>query len=89
LTEPTLKGVVTCELGVLPLIAGRYHISLWLGDVHLDSHVEMDALSFEVIDRNLWAADRTPTSNMAPLWWPAKFRVNTHGPSLSLVGSKT
>jgi lipopolysaccharide transport system ATP-binding protein len=89
LTEPTLKGVVTCELGVLPLIAGRYHISLWLGDVHLDSHVEMDAISFEVIDRNLWAADRTPTSSAAPLWWPAKFRVYPDGPSLRLVGSNT
>lgn len=68
-------GRVACDLGVVPLVAGTYAVSLWFGDMAHDSHVEEGALSFEVVERDIWGLGRVPASGDALEWWPTRFMV--------------
>jgi lipopolysaccharide transport system ATP-binding protein len=71
------RGNVRCELGVLPLVGGTYSISLWFGDMAHDSHVIEGALSFEVIERDIWGLGRVPPSGDSLEWWPTRFKCQT------------
>jgi lipopolysaccharide transport system ATP-binding protein len=86
LPTPAAAGTIDCDLGVLPLAAGRYHVSLWLGETASDTHIEMDALTFEVIDHDLWKTGRMPPGNFAPLWWTTAFTATGAVPE-SLAGA--
>jgi lipopolysaccharide transport system ATP-binding protein len=71
----TRKGRIRCELGKVPLLAGVYSISLWFGDMAHDSHIVEGALSFEVIERDIWGMGRVPPSSDSLMWWPTKFAI--------------
>ena len=49
--EPAAAGEIVCDLGMVPLMPGRYVISLWLGDTAIDHHIELETLFFEVTAR--------------------------------------
>jgi lipopolysaccharide transport system ATP-binding protein len=66
-------GVIRCSFGTVPLMAGTYKMSLWFGTQHLDTHTALDALTFEVAERDCWGLGRTPPRNSSLLWWPADF----------------
>ena len=70
---PAYKGSIHCHLGIVPLMAGRYVISLFLGDQVHDSHVAEHALSFEVIERDIWGQGHVPPPRVSYLWWPTTF----------------
>ncbi len=71
---PVKKGVVSCKLGVLPLMEGRYNISLWFGSQSRVEHQHIeDALSFEVVERDIWGMGKLPTQRISQLWWPTVF----------------
>lgn len=74
---PVSKGTVLCDLGTVPLMPGRYAVSLFLGDApgH-DSHVVEHALWFEVIERDLWGTGQVPDRTAALMWWPTAFRFS-------------
>ena len=69
------EGVIRCDLGMVPLAAGRYSIDLYLGDLGEDTHIEQDALMFEVIERDLWGHGQVPPQNISCLWWPTTFEL--------------
>jgi hypothetical protein len=71
--EPSTSGVIKCELGVIPLVAGIYSISLWFGDMAHDSHIVESALTFEVVERDIWGLGRVPPRGDSLLWWPTTF----------------
>jgi lipopolysaccharide transport system ATP-binding protein len=74
----TSRGIITCDLARIPFMPGRYHVSLWFGVPAEDTHVELDALSFEVESCDVWGTGQAPP-NVSPFWWPAKFSTGGDG----------
>lgn len=72
--EPTSRGVIECDLGVIPLMPGRYSLSFWLGDIRHDHHAELEALFFEVTERDIWGLGQWPPP-VSFMWWPTIFRL--------------
>jgi lipopolysaccharide transport system ATP-binding protein len=71
------EGLVRCRLGVLPLMEGRYNISLWFGAESSAEHQHLeDALSFEVVERDIWGMGKLPTQRISQLWWPTVFEFS-------------
>jgi lipopolysaccharide transport system ATP-binding protein len=73
--EPVRKGEILCDLGIPPLMPGRYSFSLWLGDLGGDHHIEIESLSFEVIERDLWGLGQLPPAQSL-MWWPTKYSLH-------------
>lgn len=72
--DATARGVIECDLGTPPLMPGRYTVSFWLGDMNDDHHIELEALSFDVTERDLWGIGQLPP-RVTFLWWPTTFRL--------------
>ncbi|MEO9114774.1 MAG: ABC transporter ATP-binding protein [Gemmatimonadaceae bacterium] len=72
--DPTSKGFIECDLGTPPLMPGRYVFSFWFGDMAKDHHIALEALTFEVTERDLWGIGRLP-ERVTPLWWPTDFQL--------------
>jgi lipopolysaccharide transport system ATP-binding protein len=62
------RGTIFCELGRIPLVAGRYSLSAYLGDLYHDTHTAEHCMTFEIAEGTV----RVP-SDEASLWWPTKF----------------
>src|SRR5262249_8449322 len=73
--RPVRQGSITCSLGRVPLVGGRYGISLFLGDQAHDSHVIENAIWLEVTERDIWGSGRVPPSQASRLWWPTTFHL--------------
>ena len=73
---PSKSGVIECDLGQPPFLPGKYVLSFWLGDMETDQHIELDALSFEVVERDLWGLGQLP-ERVTPLWWPTQFSFSS------------
>ncbi|MGE5294149.1 MAG: ABC transporter ATP-binding protein [Solirubrobacterales bacterium] len=76
LASPTTKGTIICDLGMVPLMPGRYAISLWFGNSGHDSHIVEDALTFEVVEHDAWGLGQTPPRSSSALWWPTRFEIH-------------
>jgi lipopolysaccharide transport system ATP-binding protein len=74
LDEAQLSGIIKCDLGVVPLLAGRYAVSLWLGDEAGNTHHIDAALWIDVTDRDIWGTGKLPT-RYGYCWWPTTFEV--------------
>lgn len=66
-------GVMVCRLGMVPLMPGRYFVSLWLGNDVMDTHILSDALGFEIAAHDLWGDAKVPPAGASAMWWPASF----------------
>jgi lipopolysaccharide transport system ATP-binding protein len=75
--DATSKGFIECDLGTPPLMPGRYVFSFWFGDMVKDHHIVLDAMTFEVTERDLWGIGRLP-ERVTPLWWPTEFHLRGH-----------
>jgi hypothetical protein len=71
------SGTITCALGVVPLMPGRYTISFWLGDHAEDTHVVHSAVSFEVVAVDIWGTAKIPDPTVSSLWWPTTFAIES------------
>jgi lipopolysaccharide transport system ATP-binding protein len=76
---PVTRGTIRCDLGMVPLVARKYTINLYLGDQVHDSHIAEDALSFEVIEQDIWGQGKVPPASDSFLWWPANFQFVAGG----------
>ncbi|BAQ66184.1 ABC transporter ATP-binding protein [Geminocystis sp. NIES-3709] len=72
LINPVNEGVLECNLGKVPLMEGKYFISLWLGDSIMDYQYIEHILSFDVVNQDVWGSGKVP-QNLSPLWWPVEF----------------
>lgn len=73
--QPVTQGRIECRLGPLPLAAGRYVFSLWLGnDEPFDHHVAPECLWFEVLERDVWGYGQQPREK-ALLWCDDRYRM--------------
>ncbi|HEX4124951.1 MAG TPA: ABC transporter ATP-binding protein [Tepidisphaeraceae bacterium] len=77
--SPVTRGTIRCDLGMIPLVARKYTMNLYLGDQVHDSHVAEDALSFEVIEQDIWGQGKVPPTSQSHLWWPATFSFSAAG----------
>ena len=66
------RGSVVYSLGRVPLTPGTYSISLWLGDQTGDWHIEPDAVSFNIVERDIWGLGKLPPTDVTSLWWPTE-----------------
>ena len=73
--DPPRRGAVLCDLGVVPLVAGRYFVTLSMGGRIHRTHVEESALSFEVLERDIWGRGVVPNASEAIMWWPTDYRL--------------
>jgi lipopolysaccharide transport system ATP-binding protein len=73
--EPASAGTISCDLGMVPLMPGRYILSFWLGDTAGDHHVELEAMTFEVTERDLWGLGQLPPPTSF-CWWPTTYRLS-------------
>jgi lipopolysaccharide transport system ATP-binding protein len=71
--SPVNAGTIRCDLGIAPLAEGGYSISLYFGNPIEDTHVAEDAMSFEVIGRDIWGEGQASRANVSCLWWPTTF----------------
>jgi hypothetical protein len=69
-------GRIRCDLGKLPLVAGRYWITLGIGNSIHDTHWVDDAIGFEVVERDIWGLGGVPSPATSMMWWPAEFVVS-------------
>jgi len=72
-SEPVHEGFIHCDLGMVPLMANRYVISLYFGDRFDDSHVAENAIEFDVNEHDCWGQGQLPPARASHLWWPTKF----------------
>jgi len=74
----TTRGVVTCSLGVVPLMEDRYVVSLWLGADETSDHQFLEnIIVFDVIETDAWGRGKLPTKRLSSLWWPTSFEFSS------------
>jgi lipopolysaccharide transport system ATP-binding protein len=73
-STPTYEGTIYCDLGIVPLMANRYEVSLYLGDRVDDSHVIERAIAFDVVEQDCWGQGKLPPARASHLWWPTEFQ---------------
>jgi lipopolysaccharide transport system ATP-binding protein len=78
------RGSIVCRLGRVPLTPGTYSISLWLGDQMGDWHIEPDAVSFNIVERDIWGLGKLPPTDGTSLWWPTEFELSERSDSFAL-----
>jgi lipopolysaccharide transport system ATP-binding protein len=71
---PAKFGVVTCDLGAVPLMAGNYTLSLWFGRSIHEQHYIDNAARFRVEEKDIWGCGFLPPTKITALWWPCEFR---------------
>jgi lipopolysaccharide transport system ATP-binding protein len=74
--QPVTEGRIVCRLGTPPFMPGRYVMSLWMGDLSSDQHVELEVLAFEIIEKDLWGNGQIPPA-VSPFWWPTRYEFAT------------
>ena len=79
--ELSTSGVIHCDLGVVPFMAGRYTVTLRVGNPNLVTHKIDDALTFSIIEHDAWGTGRLPNRRDSPLWWPTRFEVVADTPA--------
>jgi len=72
---PVTTGEIVCRLSNLPLLPGTYSIDLYLSEEYQNLDVIYDAISFEVLDADVFGTGQVPTSNDGAIFWPAEFQM--------------
>lgn len=75
-STPVTEGTIVCDLGDLPLMAGAYSVSFWLGRNRHELHHLDEALHFTVEEKDIWGNGVMPTKSLSSLWWPTRFSFN-------------
>jgi len=69
------RGSIVCDLGVVPLMADGYSVSLWLCRDPQEQHHIDEAIRFQVEEMDLWGFGRLPPSGISCLWWNTRFEL--------------
>jgi hypothetical protein len=76
LQPPALDGHIMCDLGVLPLMADTYTVTVWFGPHSGTEHQCFEnCLAFEVVEHDTWGKGKLPTPRISSLWWPTRFEM--------------
>ena len=75
-SRPVQNGMIRTNMGELPLMEGRYHVSIWFGDHKKSTHdFYENILNFNVIARDKWGQGKIPTKNISSLWCSSVFEL--------------
>jgi hypothetical protein len=74
---PLRRGLICCNLGMIPLMPGHYEVSLWFGIQHINTHVAHNVLQFEVHEKDIWGKGKVPPRNASSMWWATQFSITT------------
>jgi hypothetical protein len=75
--SPVMRRTITCELGLVRWMPGRYSVSLFLGDApEHDSHVVEHAFWFKIAEKDLWGTGQRPHPRPSLFWWPTTVRYS-------------
>ena len=74
--RPRRRGTVRFDFGQVPLNAGDYAVTIYLGREERDTHVLPDCLGFEVQEHDLFGVGRAYRAEHSQLWWPAKMTLS-------------
>ncbi|HET9696228.1 MAG TPA: ABC transporter ATP-binding protein [Terriglobales bacterium] len=72
---PLHKGSIVCHLADLPLLNGVYSIDLFFGEDYQNTDLIYDAISFEVIEADVFDCGQVPPANSGTIFWPAQFEM--------------
>jgi len=72
-STPIKCGTIRCDLGLVPLMKGKYTVSLWFGRHAHELHYAEDAVAFEVEEKDIWQRGKLPPHRISCLWWPTSF----------------
>lgn len=78
LDKPTNAGGISCHLRDLPLLQGSYSIDLFFGEDYQNVDVVFDAISFEVIEVDVFGTGQVPYANEGTIFWPARFEFSVN-----------
>jgi lipopolysaccharide transport system ATP-binding protein len=67
-------GAITCEIPALPLMPGRYSLDLYLGDHARSIDTVLDAVSFTVLEKDVYGMGRLPHAHTGPIIWSGSWR---------------
>lgn len=73
--QPVTNGSIVCRLSDLPLLQGTYSIDLYLSEEYQNLDVVYDAISFEVLDADVFGSGQVPSGNDGVIFWPAEFEM--------------
>jgi lipopolysaccharide transport system ATP-binding protein len=73
--EPVSAGSITCHLRDLPLLQGSYSIDLFLSEEYQNNDVVYDAISFEVVEADVFGTGQVPPANEGSIFWSAEFEM--------------
>jgi lipopolysaccharide transport system ATP-binding protein len=83
------SGTLICHLLDLPLLQGAYSVDLFFGEDYQNLDVVFDAVSFDVIEVDVFGTGQIPHSNEGTIFWPARFEftadMNDANPSAAHV----
>lgn len=73
--EGVTSGSIVCHLRELPLLQGTYSIDLFFGSDYQNTDVVYDAISFEVLDADVFGTGHVPPATEGSIFWPAQFEM--------------
>ncbi len=76
LKQPRRAGTIRYDYGRVPLTAGDYSISLYLGDEQQETHSLIEAMRFEMFEHDVFDAGRAYPSDHSQLYWPVETSVS-------------
>jgi lipopolysaccharide transport system ATP-binding protein len=71
------SGTLICHLRDLPLLQGTYSVDLFFGEDYQNVDVVFDAISFDVMEVDVFGTGQIPHSNEGTIFWPARFEFST------------
>jgi len=73
--SPVKEGTIRCDLGVVPMMSGLYEISIWAGTSQLDQQHIPRAITFKVVEKDIWKEGFLPPSGCSEMWWNTRFEL--------------
>lgn len=72
--KPVTEGVVRYNFGQVPLMAGRYTASFWIGASVHQTQICTNIIAFELEDKDIWGLGKVPPK-VTPIWWNADLQL--------------
>ena len=66
-------GVITCSFQQVPLMPGTYSVDLYLGDAYRDYDAIFDAVSFEVVEADVFGGGKLPGADTGSVYQKASW----------------
>jgi lipopolysaccharide transport system ATP-binding protein len=84
-------GSIACHLADLPLLQGTYSIDLFLSEEYQNLDVIYDAISFDVVESDVFGTGQVPTAHDGTIFWPATFDLSTldRVPAMAATAART